>query len=97
MSYPRNTRTWAIGDLVIHAADAKKPHMLMRVIGYSRDGQCKTVYAQPPHWMTHRNRQRVWRNDIEHLLDPTQFGIEPTTAPALVTDPGGVAPSGGVR
>lgn len=70
MAYPRNTHRWQKGDLVIHAADAKQSHMLMRVIGYTKDGLCKTRYDQPGH------KRTVWQNELQYLLNPADFGIE---------------------
>lgn len=72
--YLPNTTSWNIGDLVIHDCDAKRPDMLMVVIGCSRAGVYRTRYAfpklQPRQWRT-----KVWRNTAEHLHDPRRFGI----------------------
>ena len=45
--YAPNTTRWRVGDLVIHAADAKRADMLMVVIGCSREGIYWTRYALP--------------------------------------------------
>lgn len=73
--YTPNTVTWRKGDIVIHHADAKQPHMLMRVIGYARDGLCKTQYVDKSH------KRTIWRNDIKNLLDPAKFGLDLSTVP----------------
>lgn len=59
-----NTTHWKKGDLVIHDADAKTDKMLMRVIGYTRDGLCKTQYVDRSH------RRTVYKNEIAFLHDP---------------------------
>ena len=69
MNYEPNTTHWQKGDLVIHDADNKNKSMLMEVIGYTRDGLCRTRY---------RNRQArmgEYRNEIKYLHDPKRFGI----------------------
>jgi hypothetical protein len=72
MNYEPNTTQWQKGDIVIHDADAKEACMLMRVIGYTRDGLCKTKYVD-------KSRKRtVWKNGIEFLHDPARFGIVTT-------------------
>lgn len=45
MNYPPNTTHWNLGDLVLHDADAKEPRMFMRVVGYTKDGLCRTKYV----------------------------------------------------
>jgi hypothetical protein len=69
-----NSCTWQPGDIVIHDADAKRPDMLMVVIGCSRAGVYRTRYLfpaeQPKNW-----RKKIWRNTIEPLHDPRRFGI----------------------
>jgi hypothetical protein len=70
MLYPPNTIQWKKGDIVIHWADAKEPKMLMRVIGYTRDGLCKTQYVDP-----NRTRQ-VWTNRVTSLLNPKDFRLD---------------------
>lgn len=71
-NYAPNKSRWWKGDVVIHDADAKEPKMLMVVIGYSRDGLCKTQYCNP---LCHR--RTIWQNGIEFLHDPKKFGIDP--------------------
>lgn len=71
MNYEANTNHWVKGHIVIHDADAKEPRMLMRVIGYTRDGLCKTQYCS--RWL----RRTVWKNEIKFLHDPARFGINP--------------------
>jgi hypothetical protein len=69
-----NTTEWKPGDLVIHDDDAKRPDMLMVVLGRSKAGIYRTRYAfpdqQPKPW-----RRKVWRNTVESLHDPRRFGI----------------------
>src|SRR5690242_15892723 len=67
--YAPNTITWQRGDVVLHYADAKHPKMFMRVIGYTRDGLCKTQYIGADH------KRTIYKNDIKNLLDPTKFGL----------------------
>lgn len=71
MNYKANTHHWRKGDIVIHDADAKHPKMLMIVIGYTRDGLCKTQYVDK------RRRRKIFKNEIADLHDPDQFGIHP--------------------
>lgn len=59
-----NTTHHAVGDLVIHDADAKTDEMLMRVIGYTSDGKVKTKYANASRGV------RTYVNPIEVLHDP---------------------------
>jgi hypothetical protein len=68
--YPDNKRQWRNGDVVIHAADAKEPKMLMRVDGFTRDeGLAKCRYVRRgPH-------SKVYPNAMIHLLDPADFGL----------------------
>jgi hypothetical protein len=70
MLYPPNTIKWAKGNIVIHWCDAKEPKMLMRVIGYTRDGLIKTQYIDKQH------KRTVWINDLKNLLDPRDFGLK---------------------
>ena len=78
MNYTPNTIDWPIGALVIHDADDKAPHMLMRVIGRTRDGLIKTKYLGPDH----RWRNKIWTNPKEVLHDPALFGIGWSETPA---------------
>jgi hypothetical protein len=72
--YEPNTTEWQPGDLVIHDDDAKRPDMLMVVLGRTRAGIYRTRYAfpdqQPKSW-----RKKIWRNTEESLHDPRRFGI----------------------
>lgn len=81
IGYRKNTRHWKRGELVVHVGDAKRADMLMRVIGYTRDGLVKTQYIDP--YYENENPQRhfkstskVWTNEMSFLLDPKDFGIE---------------------
>ena len=77
MNYDPNTTHWKVGDLVIHDADDKVARMLMRVVGFTEDGLCRSVYVDP-------ERQRKWGpekrsrilNRMAVLHDPKRFGIE---------------------
>ena len=71
MLYEENTVEWKVGDLVIHDADAKKPHMLMRVIRIRPDGQYVTKYIDK-RWV----REPPISNDKKYLHDPKRFGIQ---------------------
>lgn len=64
-----NTTHWKKGDLVIHDADAKTDKMLMRVIGYTRDGLCKTRYVN------RYGSPKVYVNEIAFLHDPQRPDI----------------------
>ncbi len=68
--YEANTTKWKKGDFVIHHFDAKEPKMLMVVVGYTRDGLCKTQYI-----LKTRSR-RIMNNDIQWLHNPERFGIQ---------------------
>lgn len=75
MNYEPNTERWKVGDLVIHDADAKTPDMLMIVVGYTKEGQCRTRYHQPPERMSKASKRKVWSNDLKYLHDPARFAI----------------------
>jgi hypothetical protein len=78
--HPANTMAWAVGDYVIHDADAKRADMLMVVTGRSRAGVYRTRYAFPE-TLPRSWQRKVWRNTVESLHDPRRFGIEtPVTA-----------------
>lgn len=69
MNYEANTTHWRLGDLVIHDADAKRVDMIMIVIGYTRDGLCKTRYIEDA-----RSR-KVWVNELKYLHAIDKFGL----------------------
>ena len=73
MIYEANTVQWKMGSVVIHDADAKREDMLMRVIGYGKDGLCQTRYIGPRR--SNCDPRKVWENDIKYLHDPARFGI----------------------
>lgn len=77
MNYEANTTRWYPGDLVIHDADAKRPEMLMEVLGYAKDGRCQTRYAKATRMNgdSHRRKPETWDNPLSHLHDPARFGI----------------------
>jgi hypothetical protein len=58
---------------VLHDTDAKRPEMLMRVIGRTRDGRVKTRYAVPA--PINGNRATVWLNEAVLLHDPARFAV----------------------
>jgi hypothetical protein len=71
MNYQANTSHWRKGDIVLHDYDAKEPRMLMKVIGFTRDGRVKTQYCDVTH------RRTVWKNNMICLHDPKQWHINP--------------------
>jgi len=77
MNYEANTRRWEKGDLVLHDADAKRPEMLMRVVGYGPDGRCVTVYAVANEMNKDPQRKKParWENPSAMLHDPARFGV----------------------
>lgn len=70
MNYPPNIVQWKKGDLVIHDADAKRSDMLMKVIGFTKDGLVKTQYVDRI-----KHRRFVWKNPMAVLHDPRRFKI----------------------
>ncbi len=90
MNYEANTKDWAIGDIVIHDADAMKPFMLMIVLGKRKNGKIGTRYIYPGLiWNKHRNvpyREmpkrmqkhygKMWWNEKKYLHDPAQFDVD---------------------
>lgn len=70
MNYEPNTTHWKKGDLVIHDADSKEPKMLMVVVGYTRDGYCKTEYVNRQY---HKGHITGWENRLAVLHDPMRF------------------------
>jgi hypothetical protein len=70
--YEANINRWDPGSLVIHDADAKRPEMLMVVVGYTKDGQCITRYSTANDINGGSSRKR-WVNPIEVLHDPSRF------------------------
>ncbi len=71
MNYEPNIIDWAVGDLVIHDADAKTAEMLMRVVDIGLpDGRLKTEYAN------RGGNKKCYRNRKEVLHDPARFGID---------------------
>ena len=75
MNHEPNTEQWRWDDLVIHDADAKHPKMLMKVIGFTRDGLVKTQYLDPRGIGTGGRTRKVWKNDFKFLHNPNRFGI----------------------
>lgn len=81
MNYEANKTQWKVGDLVLHDADAKRPEMLMKVVGYARDGRCKTRYAEANQMngdalrLKLRQEAELWENGISVLHDPARFGV----------------------
>lgn len=71
MNYEPNTQQWFRGDAVIHDADAKRPDMLMRVIGYTKDGLIRTIYVD-----TAKHGRTVYQNELKYLHDPRRFEIK---------------------
>lgn len=87
MNYEPNTVRWEVGDFVIHDIDAKNQSMIMQVIGYQKNGLCKTVYFYTHEWdricptcgnkmKVSDKRKRVYKNDIKYLHPLGAFGIK---------------------
>ncbi len=72
MNYEPNTTHWKIGDIVIHDADHKDLSMLMIVVGYTRDGLCKTQYYPA---LKTKPTKKIYINEIRYLHDPRRFHI----------------------
>jgi len=74
-NYEENEIDWKIGDIVIHDADRKAEHMLMKVIGINIDEfgiiyQTRYLFAN-----NSCNQRKVWSNDKKCLHDPKRFKI----------------------
>lgn len=69
MNYEPNTIQWGRGSIVIHDADAKEPKMLMKIIGFTRDGLAKCQYVDK------RKKRTIYPNRLAVLHDPEQFGL----------------------
>ena len=74
MIYEANTVRWEVGDLVLHDADAKKPEMLMRVVGWRNSVLGETVTTQ---YVTpgEGRGKTIFENDVKYLHDPRRFAI----------------------
>lgn len=79
MLYAPNTTHWGIGDIVIHDADAKEGYMLMRVIGYTKEGLVKTRYVYGEWFGKSKRKPETYLNDLKYLHDPKRWEIEPPT------------------
>jgi len=80
MNYEVNTIRWKVGDLVLHDADHKSAEMLMEVVGYTKEGKCKTKYISDRYHRSGNRKDRatmknIWVNSIEVLHDPARFGV----------------------
>lgn len=71
MNYEPNKTHWNVGDIVLHDADEKSPRMVMRVIGYNRQGLCLTRYILGGRKRT----QKIYANELRFLHNPEKFGI----------------------
>lgn len=69
MNHEPNLMHWVRGSIVIHDADAKEPKMLMKVIGFTRDGFTKTQYIDK------RQSRKVFTNRMVLLHDPRRFDL----------------------
>lgn len=76
MNYEPNTEQWRWDDLVIHDADAKHPKMLMKVIGFTRDGLVKTQYLDRRGIRNGGLPRKVYINEIKDLHNPNRFGMD---------------------
>ena len=76
MNYKPNVIQWKVGDLVLHDCDAKEGRMLMRVVGFTRNGLVRTAYVD-----SELQRQWGWPprsrliNRMVVLHDPARFGV----------------------
>lgn len=75
MNYEPNTEQWRWYDLVIHDADAKHPKMLMKVIGFTRDGLVKTQYLDQRGIRKNGLPRKVYENEMKYLHAPERFDI----------------------
>jgi hypothetical protein len=75
MNYEPNTEEWRWDDLVIHDADEKHPRMLMKVIGFTRDGLVKTQYLDRRGIRRGGLSRKVYVNELKYLHSPDLFGI----------------------
>ena len=69
VNYEANTIHWVKGSVVIHDADAKEPKMLMRIVGFTRDGLAKCQYVDK------RHKRTIYPNAIAPLHTPARFGL----------------------
>lgn len=69
MNHAPNLEHWPVGAIVIHDADAKEPRMLMKIVGFTRDGYAKTKY------LGSRTRREIHTNRMVVLHDPRRFGL----------------------
>jgi len=77
MNYEENNINWQIGELVIHDADKKVEHMLMKVIGINITEK-ETIYKTRYLFANNSCNQRmIWSNDKKFLHDPKRFDINP--------------------
>ncbi len=77
MNYEENNINWQIGELVIHDADKKVEHMLMKVIGINITEK-ETIYKTRYLFANNLCNQRmIWSNDKKFLHDPKRFDINP--------------------
>ena len=64
-----NTIPWEKGSVVVHDSDLKQPRALMRITGYTSNGQAKCRY------ISKKKPRTIYRNLQMYLLDPAQFGL----------------------
>ena len=69
MNSEPNTIPWEKGSIVVHYSDLKQPRALMRITGYTTNGQAKCRY------ISKKKPKTVYLNLQMNLLDPAQFGL----------------------
>jgi hypothetical protein len=69
MNSEPNTIPWEKGSVVVHDSDLKQPRALMRITGYTTNGQAKCRY------ISKKKPKTVYKNLQMNLLDPAQFGL----------------------
>jgi len=75
MNYEPNEINWEIGDLVIHDCDAKKPHMLAKVV---EKNETKQGLRYRIEYLDNKLNYEKWWNSIKVLHDPKRFNIDTT-------------------
>ena len=75
MNYEPNKIDWKIGDLVIHDADRKANHMLMKVVKIEPQG-LTTEYID----RNNKSGAKYYLNDKKFLHDPIKFKLSPLEA-----------------
>jgi len=72
MNYEPNTTDWKIGDLVLHDYDAKKKHMLAKIVEIKEDKKGKRFRME---YLDKKLNYQEWWNQKDVLHAPERFGI----------------------